>query len=60
MLEVDKQDGEVTTTLYDKPRNPLAWEMFVNVDDPKQKADYEALAEQAFTYSSMMRLLSIG
>ena len=50
MLEADKQYGEVTTTIYDKPRHPLAWEMFVNVDDPKQKADYGALAEQASLY----------
>ena len=40
----------IVTTIYDKPRNPLAMEMFVNVEDPQQKADYEALAEQNNLY----------
>ncbi|GEM_PF-962366 len=40
----------IVTTIYDKPRNPLALEMFINVEDPQQKADYEALAEQNNLY----------
>ena len=40
----------IVTTIYDRPRNPLAVEMFVNVEDPQQKADYEALAEQDNLY----------
>ena len=37
-------------TIYDKPRSPLALETFINVEDPQQKADHEALAEQEELY----------
>src|SRR5712691_5325633 len=36
----------VITTIYDKPSNPLALETFINVEDPQQRADYQALSEQ--------------
>ena len=36
----------VITTIFDKPSNPLALETFINVEDPQQRADYQALSEQ--------------
>jgi hypothetical protein len=32
--------------LYDQPHRSLAFESFVNVADPQQRADYEALSQQ--------------
>lgn len=40
----------MVVTIYDKPRSPLALETFINVEDPQQKADHEALAEQEELY----------
>jgi hypothetical protein len=34
------------TRIYDQPSSSLALETFVNVDDPDQRADYAALAQQ--------------
>jgi|SRR5579871_167671 len=36
----------VITTVYDRTDQPLALETFLNVQDPDQRADYEALAQQ--------------
>ena len=33
-------------TIYDQPANPLALETFSNVQDPDQRAEFAALAEQ--------------
>jgi hypothetical protein len=32
--------------IYDQPARPLAFESFINVEDPHQRSDYAALAEQ--------------
>jgi hypothetical protein len=32
--------------IYDQPARPLAFESFINVEDPQQHSDYAALAEQ--------------
>ena len=32
--------------MYDRPRNPLALETFINIEDPAQRADYAALGQQ--------------
>jgi hypothetical protein len=34
------------TRIYDQPQQPLAFETFVNVNDPDQRADYEGLSRQ--------------
>jgi hypothetical protein len=34
------------TRIYDQPTRPLAFETFVNVGDPDQRTDYEALSRQ--------------
>src|SRR5215213_2541943 len=34
------------TRIYDQPTRPLSFESFVNVSDPDQRADYEALSRQ--------------
>lgn len=31
---------------YDRPKNPLALETFVNVQDPEQRTDFEVLSDQ--------------
>jgi hypothetical protein len=36
----------MVVALYDQPARPLAFETFVNVEDPQQRADYAALATQ--------------
>lgn len=36
----------MVTTFFDQPDRPLAFETFVNVEDPQQRADYEALSQQ--------------
>src|SRR4051794_40419715 len=36
----------MVTRIYDLPDSSLALETFVNVDDPDQRADYAALAQQ--------------
>ncbi len=36
----------IVTTIYDQPRSPLRLETFANVEDPQQRSDYAALAEQ--------------
>src|SRR5258708_5570398 len=36
----------IVTRIYDRPEAPLAFETFVNVEDPDQRADYAALADQ--------------
>ncbi len=36
----------MVVTLYDQPARPLAFESFINVEDPQQRADYAALATQ--------------
>lgn len=36
--------------IYDQPDRPLALETFINVEDPQQKADFEALAKQQEAY----------
>src|SRR5215210_3902893 len=36
----------MVTRIYDQPARPLAFETFVNVGDPDQRADYQALARQ--------------
>lgn len=36
----------MVTTFFDQPNRPLALETFVNVEDPQQHADYEALSHQ--------------
>src|SRR5215211_2094319 len=36
----------MVVTLYDQPARPLAFETFVNVEDPQQRSDYAALATQ--------------
>ena len=36
----------IVLTLYDQPARPLAFETFINVDDPQQHADYASLADQ--------------
>jgi hypothetical protein len=36
----------LVVTFYDQPSRPLAFETFVNVQDPQQRADYAALADQ--------------
>src|SRR4051794_11170206 len=36
----------IVLTLYDQPARPLAFETFINVEDPQQRADYAALAKQ--------------
>ena len=36
----------MVTTIYDQPERPLAFECFANVEDPQQRADYEALSRQ--------------
>src|SRR5688572_21183599 len=36
----------MVTRIYDQPDRPLALETYVNVGDPDQRADYEALARQ--------------
>jgi hypothetical protein len=33
-------------TLYDEPARPLAFETFINIEDPQQRSDYAALAQQ--------------
>jgi hypothetical protein len=33
-------------TFFDQPDRPLALETFINVDDPQQRADFAAMAEQ--------------
>ena len=37
----------VAVTIYDRPDSQLAVETFINVEDPEQRADYSALAEQS-------------
>ena len=37
----------LVTTLFDQPRRPLALETFFNVDEPDQRADYQALTHQS-------------
>jgi hypothetical protein len=32
--------------IYDDPARPLAFESFINVEDPQQRSDYASLAEQ--------------
>jgi hypothetical protein len=34
------------TTIYDQRERPLALETFINVEDPQQRSDYEALSQQ--------------
>src|SRR5437868_111277 len=34
------------TTIYDQPEHPLRLEAFINVEDPQQRADYDALSRQ--------------
>src|SRR5947209_7496598 len=34
------------TSIYDQPTRPLRMETFINVADPAQRADYEALGRQ--------------
>jgi len=36
----------MVTRIYDQPEHPLAFENFVNVGDPDQRDDYEALSRQ--------------
>ncbi len=36
----------MVVTIYDQPARPLAFESFINVEDPQQRSDYSALAEQ--------------
>jgi hypothetical protein len=36
----------LVTRIYDQPESSLAFETFVNVGDPDQRADYDALAHQ--------------
>src|SRR5437870_7006836 len=36
----------MVTTFYDQPDRPLAFETFLNVGDPQQRAEYEGLAQQ--------------
>jgi hypothetical protein len=36
----------MVVTLYDQPARPLAFESFINVEDPQQRSDYAALANQ--------------
>ena len=36
----------MVVTIYDDPARPLAFESFINVEDPQQRSDYAALAEQ--------------
>jgi hypothetical protein len=36
----------MVTRIYDQPDRPLAFETFLNVGDPDQRADYEALVHQ--------------
>src|SRR5215210_5487366 len=36
----------MVVTFYDQPSRPLAFETFINVQDPQQRADYAALADQ--------------
>jgi hypothetical protein len=36
----------MVTRIYDQPERSLAFETFVNVGDPDQRADYEALSRQ--------------
>jgi len=36
----------MTITIYDQPKQPLAMETFINVEDERQRADYAALAKQ--------------
>lgn len=33
-------------TIYDQPDRPLALETFINVEDPRQAADFEVLSKQ--------------
>ncbi len=37
----------IVTTIYDQPRSPLRLETFANVEDPQQRSDYAALADQS-------------
>src|SRR4051812_41347012 len=36
----------IVTRIYDRPDSSLGLETFINVEDPDQRADYAALAEQ--------------
>lgn len=36
----------MTVYIYDQPERPLAFEMFVNVGDPQQRAEYAQLAQE--------------
>jgi hypothetical protein len=36
----------MVVTIYDQPQRPLAFESFINVEDPQQRSDYGALATQ--------------
>ena len=36
----------MVVTIYDQPARPLAFESFINVEDPQQRSDYAALADQ--------------
>jgi hypothetical protein len=40
----------MTVRIYDQARNPLALETFINVEDPQQRSDYAALAQQDTIY----------
>ena len=37
-------------TIHDQPARPLALELFVNVDDPQQRSEYDQLAQQEQLY----------
>jgi hypothetical protein len=36
----------MVTRIYDQPERPLALETFINVGDPDQRTDYQALSQQ--------------
>lgn len=37
----------ITVRIFDQPRNPLALETFINVEDSQQRSDYAGLSNQA-------------
>ena len=49
----------IVTMVYDQPSRPLALETFVNVGDPEQRNDYDALTRQdqlfIFFYDEQLR-----